>query len=117
MTRSRRSPAAINKAAYSASVRSTPPGDDKHGSVDQLNRVWFVPGGNDGLRDKPSSVRLHRVPAIAQDAHRLFVIPVVNDLLQNISVRARRNRIEEAPGRELGMRRKIPHTSPRHLNA
>jgi len=59
---------------------------------------------NDCLRNKYSSVRFHRVPAIAQDTHRPFVIPVVNGLLQNISVRRviHENAAERAGTRRAG---------------
>src|SRR6266550_119063 len=107
MTRSRRSPAAANKAAYSASVRSTPPVTTSMLASISLIVFDAFHRGNDCLRYKYFSVRFHRVRAIAQDAHRPFVVPVVNDFLQNISVRARWDRVEKASSRELGMWRKI----------
>src|SRR6266403_2441733 len=114
MTRSSRSPAAANRAAYSASVRSMPPVTTSIAASISLIVVGSLPGGMivSATRTLPCGC----VPAIAQDAHRLFVIPVVNDLLQNVRVRASRNRLEEAPRHEIGMWRKIPSVPPRRLN-
>ena len=79
-----RGPLRARSAAYSSVVRSRPP------TLTSISRSAY----------RTSSSR-HRPTAIRQDGDRLIVLPVVNDVAQDVGAAAGGHRVEEAPSDEL----------------
>src|SRR5262245_32396413 len=76
-------------------------GDDQHVDVEQLAEVGRVAGTEDVLHDQHSPRRSHRVAAVAQDAERGLVLPVVQDVLHPVPAGVCRHAVEEAAAAHL----------------
>ena len=72
-----------------------------HDDVGQLGRSagGVAHGRNDRVDADHTAVPAQAAPAIVQEPDTLLVLPVVDDVLQNVNVR-RRNRSEHISGRE-----------------
>ena len=96
-----RRPAARQRAAYS-SVALASSDVDQHLEIGVQNQQRRVGIGREvSLHEDETRTRRHRPTAIRQDGDRLVVLPVVNDVAQDVGVAAGWHRVEEAPSDEL----------------
>src|SRR4029453_1735313 len=66
-----------------------------HLNVQQLSPFAMVAGRDHRIGDKNSSLLVHGPPAIREDPDAILIVPVVQDVLQDVSIAAVRNRLEE----------------------
>lgn len=99
-TLANRNPACSSRDRYSASVRSMPETLTSYVDMEYAHgvaMVWLDPSFD---QQNPSMSR-HCRAKISQDRQRLFVVPVMDDLLQDVGVCVCRNGFEEAPADDL----------------
>ena len=72
-------------------------GDRQHHHVNDLAEVRRVALRQHELDDQQLGAPLHRFAAVAENRQALILVPIVNDVRQDVGVPARRNAVEEAP--------------------
>ena len=87
-TQGSRNPWAARSRRYPASVRSRPPATTINVQVDQLAERLPVAVGQDFLDDHQSCSGRHRAAEVVEDAAGLGVVPVVQDVAEQVGVGA-----------------------------
>ena len=85
---------------------------DEHVQVDPLAEEWLLPLREHQFYHQELSVRWYRPAAMSQDCNAAFVVPIVQDLRQQIGIAARRNLNKEIAADD---RAAIRHTSRREM--
>jgi hypothetical protein len=85
--------------------------DGEHDHVDTLDLVRFVTWRHQGLGHKHLPARKHCLAAISQDRRGTSVIPIVNDLLDDVDV-TDGNAFKEIAGDKFGVWRLILRRMP-----
>ncbi len=67
----------------------------QHVEIDQLSRARGIVGRNHHLHQKHPPVRPKGALAIGQNTNSAFIIPIVNDVFENVDVRAGGDFLEE----------------------
>src|SRR5262249_41070472 len=75
--------------------------DKQHDQIEELAVERFVPRRNDTLDDEQFACGQHRTMAIAKYRQTLFLVPIVDDVPQNVRIRPGWYGFEKAAGDEL----------------
>src|SRR5829696_5084297 len=91
---------------------------DQHHHIEHLAGMWRIGFREHHLDDEHAAARIHGPPAVPQDREAQILAPVVDDVRQQIYVRAGRHGFEEAARLDLhtigqtacaDQRRRVPH--------
>ena len=113
MTRVSRKPWAAKSRRYSASVRSRPPSRTIMCRSSNLPNDAPLPCGKTARRRSSLRPGRHRAAEVIEDESGLGVVPVVDDVAEQVGVGAARGRLEEVAAFDLAAARDAGRLQPR----
>jgi len=90
-----RKPALLRSDAYSDAVRSRPPQLYQHHHIEHFSRMRDVAGRQHHLDNQQATGWVHRLADMAKDRQTPILVPIVDDVRENVSIASTGDACEE----------------------